>query len=58
MRPVGTLGGVSSHAYDINDSGQVVGWSYTNIAKGPVSHAFITGENGVGIFDLNSFVQL
>jgi probable HAF family extracellular repeat protein len=58
MRPIGTLGGVSSHAYDINDSGQVVGWSYTNLSIDPVSHAFVTGENGVGIFDLNSFVHL
>jgi probable HAF family extracellular repeat protein len=58
MRGLGTLGGISSHAYDINDSGQVVGWSYTNLVSSPVSHAFVTGENGSGIFDLNSFVQL
>ena len=58
MRRLGTLGGIFSHAYDINDNGQVVGWSYTNLVSSPVSHAFVTGENGSGMFDLNLFVHL
>lgn len=43
---LGTLGGISSGARDINDSGQVVG-SYLD-ADG-YNHAFITGLNGAGI---------
>jgi probable HAF family extracellular repeat protein len=57
MRAIGTLGGISSYANDINDSGQIVGWSYTNLTTAPISHAFVTGENGMGIFDLNLFAQ-
>ncbi|NBQ70249.1 MAG: hypothetical protein EBU46_16010, partial [Nitrosomonadaceae bacterium] len=48
---LGNLGGGTSHAYDINDSGQVVGWSDT--ASGDAS-AFITGPNGIGIINLGS----
>jgi probable HAF family extracellular repeat protein len=35
------LGGGSNVAYDINDSGQAVGFSFT--------HVFITGPDGVGM---------
>ena len=38
MTDMGTLGGSESHATGINDSGQVVGWSYT--ASG-AKHAFL-----------------
>lgn len=48
---LGTLGGLSSEPYGINDKGQVVGWGLT--AEG-ARHAFITGPNGVGITDLGA----
>jgi probable HAF family extracellular repeat protein len=35
---LGTLGGASSQATGINDSGQVVGWAYTS---GGIQHAFL-----------------
>ena len=37
-RSLRTLGGVGSWAYDLNDSGQVVGLSYTSDAR---KHAFL-----------------
>ena len=59
MRALGSLGGTglydSSGAFDINDAGQVVGYSDT--AEGS-RHAFITGPNGAGMTDLNSLVHL
>lgn len=48
---LGTLGGLSSEPYGINDKGQVVGWAFT--AEG-ARHAFITGPNGVGMTDLGA----
>ena len=47
---LGTLGGLYSAAYGINDSGQVVGWSET--ATG-VQHAFLWDEK-VGMIDLGT----
>lgn len=45
---LGTIGGKSSVAFAINDSGQMTGSSNDNI------HAFITGPNGVGTTDLGT----
>jgi probable HAF family extracellular repeat protein len=55
LTDLGTLGGDSTGAYDINDAGQVVGYSRT--AAGD-EHTFITGPNGVGMTDPNSLVEL
>jgi probable HAF family extracellular repeat protein len=44
------LGGSFSEAYDINDAGQVAGFSGT---PGGI-HAFITGPNGMGMRDLGT----
>lgn len=52
---LGTLGGGYGSATAINDTGQVVGYSETT---GGIRHAFITGPNGVGMTDLNSYVNL
>lgn len=46
---IGTLGGSKSYAWDINDSGQVVGSSLTSSGQ---SHAFLY-ENG-GMTDLGT----
>lgn len=41
---LGTLGGSGSWAYDINDSGEVVGWARANGEVGSGNHAFIYSE--------------
>ncbi|MBX3615687.1 PEP-CTERM sorting domain-containing protein [Nitrosomonas sp.] len=51
LRSIGTLGGKDSTAFDINNSGQVVGTSST--PEGDF-HAFMTGSNGVGMIDLGT----
>jgi probable HAF family extracellular repeat protein len=56
MTDLGTLGGQTSLANDINSSGQVVGWAETGIAN--QHHAFVTGPNGTEMTDLNSLVKL
>lgn len=48
---LGTLGGLASHAYGINDAGQVVGVSDTAAGQ---QQAFITGPNGAGIRSLGT----
>ncbi|MDV6342791.1 PEP-CTERM sorting domain-containing protein [Nitrosomonas sp. Is24] len=50
---LGTLGGDSSGAVGINDSGQVAGVSYI-AGDGFTKHAFITGPNGIGMTDLGA----
>ena len=40
MTDLGTLGGTSSTATDINSTGQVVGWSGSNLANDHEYHAF------------------
>jgi probable HAF family extracellular repeat protein len=48
------LGGRDSEAYGINDAGQVVGWADTRPSYPFISHAFITGSNGMGMTDLGT----
>src|SRR5262249_19993786 len=54
---LGTLGGPDSTAYDVNDAGQVVGWSYTSYTPGaagvPDTHPFIW-DKGHGMRDLGT----
>jgi probable HAF family extracellular repeat protein len=49
------LGGRYSDAANINDAGQVAGYSDT---AGGDRHAFITGPDGAGMMDLNSLVDV
>lgn len=49
---LGTLGGKETYAYDINNSGHVIGVS--SIAGSASRHAFITGPDGAGITDLGT----
>jgi probable HAF family extracellular repeat protein len=50
LKDLGTLGGPDSFALDINDAGQLVGWSYTSFTAGasgvPDTHPFLL-ENGI-----------
>jgi len=52
---LGNLGGSLSSVSDMNDLGQIVGWS--NDAN-QVARAFVTGVNGGGLVDLNTLVAL
>ena len=52
---LGTLGGLVSVAFGINDSGQVVGWSYATMDYGD-QHAFLYAGNGP-MQDLNDFID-
>lgn len=55
IRDLGTLGGARSFASDIDNLGRVVGRA--ELASG-VLHAFITGADGIGLYDLNDFAHL
>ncbi len=52
IQGLGSLGGTSSSAQSINDSGQIVGSASTASED---TRAFITGPNGSGMTDLGSF---
>jgi probable HAF family extracellular repeat protein len=52
MLNLGTLGGQSSYASDINDAGQVVGTAYTAASGG---HAFFWRNDGSPMQDLGTF---
>jgi probable HAF family extracellular repeat protein len=51
MTDVGTLGGNSSYALQINDSGEVAGWSY--LADNVTTHAFTWTPSG-GMVDIDA----
>lgn len=47
---LGTLGGVSSSAHGINDSGQIIGSYFINGAN----KGFVTGQDGIGVEDIGT----
>jgi probable HAF family extracellular repeat protein len=55
IKDLGTLGGSYSRAYDINDKGQVVGWSYTADGK---RHAFRTAPNAPMVWPMDDLGSL
>ncbi len=56
IKGLGTLGGESSSAVAINDTGQVLGTSsaFVGPPRNFLPHAFLTGPDGVGITDLGT----
>jgi len=54
MRDLGTLGGSSSQAMGVNDDGNVVGVADDASRR---SRPFVTGDNGVGMVDLQSITD-
>lgn len=55
MTVLGTLGGTTSYAMAVNDSGWVAGWSLTDPdSRTSPRHAFVTGAGGQGLRDLGS----
>jgi probable HAF family extracellular repeat protein len=51
MKDLGTMGGISSYGSGVNDAAQVVG---TFVTADGLSHAFVTGPDGVGMADLGT----
>lgn len=48
---------LSNAVLGINKDGMIVGWSST-FTPGTQQHAFVSGTNGIGMYDLNSLVSL